>query len=288
MFLGELVCRDVLAFISGLRYWNLFHGDSRRNRTWDILLYIDLFHDFSRRGMCYPQFPRIHYHFLIYRLTTWIHTYAQTHTSKTRYTQDNPVVLWPKKKVIHHGFKNNEKALVITKKSEVPPTRQFSNYIIPLLNTNHDKHSEPIPQASCQQSLNLFNQDQQRIYELSQGSIDRMFCKLKKDGGLWPLSIFRHSIVLQVEMPDYLLSSTTSSNPFWHSYTLDSTYSQVMTHKYSIPRVWPHRLSNTTWLITVYMLPQGFTNSVASSELHHVHPTGQNTHHVSYDWWHWY
>src|SRR5882672_7054133 len=52
------------------------------------------------------------------------------------------------------------------------------------------------------------------------------------------LFIFRHSTVLQFEMLDYLLSSTTSSNRSQDiQYTLDSIYSQVTTHESFTPRV---------------------------------------------------
>ena len=154
------------------------------------------------------------------------------------------------------------------KKSEVPSNVTiFLTTSSPLSNMNCGRTPRTLfLQASCQKSLNLFDPRSTKEF-MSQVKVpidQDGFANSRKMEDYDPLSIFRLSIVLQFKMPDYLLSSTTSSNPFLDTqYTLDSTYSQVMTQI-----LHPKSCDITTFqtplgLLWYTCLPQGFTNSIS-------------------------
>src|SRR5882724_10534322 len=192
------------------------------------------------------NFPRIHYyHFLIYRLTHLnSHLRPDSHKQDSIYSRSILMVSYGLKKRSYSSWfsRITRRHLLITKKSEVPSDATiFPTTSSPLLNTNHGRTPRTLfLLASCQKSLNLFDPRSTKEF-MSQVKVpidQDGFANSRKMEDYGPLSIFRHSIVLQYKMPDYLLSSTTSSNPFLDTqYTLDLTYSQVTMHEYSIPRV---------------------------------------------------
>src|SRR5882724_197822 len=149
----------------------------------------------------------------------------------------------PKKRSYSSWFSRiTRRHLLTTKKSEVPSDATISPTTLSLLsNMNHGRTPRTLFHlALCQKSSNLSDpRFPKEFMSRVKVPIDQDgFANSRRTEDYDPSSIFRHSIVLQFEMQDFLPSSTTSSN---HSqdiqYTLDSTYSQDTTLEYFTPRV---------------------------------------------------
>jgi len=178
--------------------WTIFDSWPRK---WDANVLtsqftrnIDLFPATFQKMHVLPSIPRIHYLSLPYLSPNhWIHTYARLTQARLDYFKINPVVSYgPKREVIHHGFKNNEKALLIMRRASTS-MRYFSDYII-LLSNKTWTNTQNLFSWHHAKVVEFYSiQDQQRFMSRVKVLSIRMVWQLKKDGGLRPLSIFRQS-----------------------------------------------------------------------------------------------
>jgi len=246
---------------------------------------IDLFQRHFQKMPCYPSISRGSILSLPYYRLTHLNSHLRpdSHKQDSIYSRSILMVFYARRReVIHHVFKNNEKALAYKwRRARYPPMRLFFWLHHPCCRTKTvDEHPEPYSSwHHAKKSLNSFDPRSTKEF-IAESRFLSIRMVLRTQERWRTTTPYRSSDTqyVTIEMPDLPPIIDNFIEPFW---TLSILWIRLLsvTIRTNTPsqESWPHRLSNTTCLLRIHAT-SSFTNPCRVSELHNVHPTGRIPH----------